>query len=176
MGKIKKVLPVKIFCGMIYRKEELVDKIRELLSKRFGKVDIETEPFPFDFTDYYEKEMGKTLKRKFFSFEKLAILKNISEWKIYTNTIEKQFLTKNTFSRTVNLDPGYLTLAKVILLSTKNYYHRIYLENGIYAEGTLYFTKDNYSFFPWTYPDYKNQNYLDFFRNMRNIYKEQIEK
>ena len=172
MGKIKEAKYVKVFCGLIYRDEELVGKVKEFLEKKWGRVDFEVGPFPFNFTDYYQEEMGKDLKRRFFSFENLVFPENIWEWKIYTNKIEEIFSENG--KRKVNIDPGYIDFSKVVLLSTKDFYHRIYIGKGIYAEVTLYFQKGDFRDFPWTYPDYKTENYINFFRKIREIYKKSI--
>ncbi|MCD6407491.1 DUF4416 family protein [bacterium] len=167
MGVIKKPGEVKVFCGLIYREENLVEEVKKLLSEKWGGIDIEAGPFPFNFTDYYEKEMGKDLKRRFFGFKGFFIPEKVWEWKIFTNEIEEKFKKEGEYPRRINLDPGYIDLSKVVLLSTKDYYHRIYIGKGIYAEVTLFYQRGDYRFFPWTYPDYKTDNYLDFFRKLR---------
>lgn len=172
MGKIKKIYPVKIFCGLIYKEEEILNQAKKELGKEWGIIDIEEGPFPFDFTDYYEEEMGKELKRKFISFEKLYIPENVYKWKIFTNKIEKNFSENER--RKINIDPGYIDNSKVILLSTKDYYHRIYLGKGIFAELTLFYSKGKYNFLEWTYPDYRSENYIKFFLEMREKYRQQI--
>lgn len=91
MGKIKKIHFVKIFCGLIYKEEEILNEAKKQLIEKWGKIDIEEGPFVFDFTDYYEEEMGRDLKRRFISFEKLYIPEDASEWKIFTNRIEETF-------------------------------------------------------------------------------------
>jgi hypothetical protein len=172
MGKIKIVNPVKIFCGLIYQEEKILKKAKIKLEEKWGKIDIEYGPLNFDFTDYYQEEMGKNLKRKFISFENLYLPENIYEWKIFTNNIEEEFSEFN--KRKINIDPGYIDSCKVILLSTKDYYHRIYIGNGIYAELTLYYSKGRYNFLNWTYPDYRTENYINFFVKMREKYRKQI--
>jgi len=103
MGEIKKVCHVKIFCGLIYKEEEILEKTKIKLKEIWGEIDIEEGPFIFDFTDYYQEEMGKDLKRKFISFEKLYIPENVYEWKIITNEIEKNFSEDG--KRKINIDP-----------------------------------------------------------------------
>ncbi|MEI8217519.1 MAG: DUF4416 family protein, partial [Elusimicrobiota bacterium] len=67
----------------------------------------------------------------------------------------------------MNIDPGYVTPAKVVLASTKDYSHRIYLSDGIYAEVTMMFQKGSYVFLPWTYSDYQSKAALQFFNRIR---------
>jgi len=165
---------VKLFCGVLYRNEDIVDGVREKLVCRLGKTDLEAGPFPFDFTDYYRDEMGDNLKRRFFSFRERVPLEGAYAWKLFTNGVEKEFSSEGEFPRRVNLDPGYLNLSRVVLFSAKDYSHRIYLGDGVFGEVTLYFEKNRFMFLPWTYPDYRTENYLDFFMKVRNIYREQL--
>lgn len=174
MGKIKTPGQVKVFCGLLYSDEEIVSAVKNSLKEIWGKVDMEAGPFPFDFTDYYAEEMGQGLKKRFFSFQDLQDPDYAWEWKITTNRLEEQSASLTGGKRIINLDPGYLNLSKVVLLSTKDYYHRIYLGAGVYAETTLHFNRGAFAFFPWTYPDYQTESYLDFFTSLRNIYQEQI--
>lgn len=172
MGKIKKILPVKIFCGLIYKDNNIFEETKKILIGKWGEIDTEEGPYDFTFTDYYEEEMGKNLKRKFISFETLFLPENVYEWKIFTNDVEKEFSEFNR--RRINIDPGYIDNSKVILLSTKDYYHRIYIGKGIFAEITLYYSKGRYNFFDWTYPDYRTENYINFFIKIRGKYRQQI--
>ena len=153
----------------------------------FGPVDLESDIFNFDYTDYYAKEMGPGLVRKFFSFARLISPEDLAGIKLKTNEIEEDFarpvrgLASNgarrgeaKVARPINLDPGYLTSAKVVLATAKDYSHRIYLKGGIYAEATLRYFKGAYQPWPWTYPDYKSPEYLSFFHRLRKIYLAQL--
>lgn len=174
MGKIKEITLVKVFCGLIYQEEENILEVKRFLIEKWGEIDIEEGPFPFNFTDYYEEEMGKNLKRKFVSFEKLYQPENVYEWKIFTNSLEEKFSEKG--KRKINLDPGYIDASKVILLSTKDFYHRIYIGKGIFAELTLYYSNKKYNYLNWTYPDYRTEEYLRFFIKMREKYMKQLKE
>ena len=153
---------------------------KDELIKRFGEVDIESNIQSFDFTDYYEEEFGKNLVQKLFSFSTLIRQDELAKIKIITNSIENNFKNKNFrnnithHKRKINLDPGYITLNKYILASTKNGPSRIYLNQGIYAEITLRFI--NKSFVPceYTYPNYKTNEYINFLNSVRHKYKLQL--
>ena len=175
MGEIRNAVKVKVFCGMIYSRQEHVEEVRSLLSQYFGPIEDEAGPFPFDSTGYYKDEMGTGLQRRFFSFRDIIIPENMSEWKLLTNSIEEKFFQQGSRQRMVNLDPGYLTSATVVLLSTKNYSHRIYIGKRIYAEVTFLFAKGKFVSLPWTYPDYKTREYLCFFEKMRDSYKRHLQ-
>lgn len=174
MGKVKNIPLVKLFCGMISNREELFEELAFNLSSYFGEVDFRSKIFLFDKTDYYQREMGEGLLRQFIGFQKLIDREKLAEIKEITNRLEENYSQSGL--RMINLDPGYLTYSNVILSSTKDFYHRVYIGRGIFAEVTLYYAKKKYNFLPWTYPDYKTQEYLDTFLEIRKIYDEQIRK
>jgi DNA-binding LytR/AlgR family response regulator len=168
MGKIRKSLPVKLIIGFIFKEEQILKKTETLLKKYYGEIDFESQTLSFTHTDYYEKEFGRDLKRKFISFKKLIPPQNLPKIKITTNQIENK--TSRGQSRRINIDPGYLDLSKLILASTKDYYHRIYLEKGIYAEITLFYRDKTFNPWEWTYPDYKTPEYIAIFNKIRENY------
>ncbi len=172
MIKLKKPLNVKYFVGTIFREKEILDKVIKILKKKFGEIEFESEIFPFTHTDYYEEEMGKNLMRKFFSFKPLKSPEELVKLKLFTVEVEKKFMEKN--KRRVNIDPGYVELSKVVLASTKNFSHRIYLGKGIYAEVTLYFKKGEFHPLFYTYPDYRTKEYIEFFKKVRNSLKNSL--
>jgi len=177
VGKIFLPKPAKLIISMITSDKYLFSLYKEVLIKRFGEVDFESNVQPFDFTDYYEEEFGKNLMQKLFSFSTLIRQDELAEIKIITNSIENNIENENIKNnmahnkRKINLDPGYITLNKYILASTKNGPSRIYLNQGIYAETTLRFI--NKSFIPceFTYPNYKTNKYINFLNSDRLKYK-----
>jgi len=119
--------------------------------------------------------MGDTIDRMFLSFERLIEADQLPEIKRQTNQLEQEMAALLPIvKRPVNLDPGYIEHAKVILASTKNFYHRIYLGGGIFGEVTMHFKNNTYHFFPWTYPDYQSMDYQEFFLRIRQIYRSQL--
>ena len=174
MGKIKPHHKVKLIIGLIFKENQVYDKAKLALEELFGKIDFESQTIPFNHTDYYEKEFGKNLIRKFISFKKLISPEKISCIKCATNNIELN-LSLNGLRR-INIDPGYLDLAKLILVSTKDYKHRIYLTKGIFAEITLSYQNNTFQSWEWTYPDYSTQEYIGIFNRIRNIYIGQIKE
>lgn len=165
-------LPVKFVCGFIYAREELYSAAKGILQRKFGVIDYESETLNFDSTDYYVQEMGKPLFRRFISFEKLRGADNFIKIKLFCIKIEKK-LSQNG-KRQVNIDPGYLTEAKFVLTTTKDYSHRIYLGKGIYAELTLYYSRGGFCDFSTTYPDYRSQPYKQILLAIREKYHGQI--
>jgi hypothetical protein len=171
MGFIRRGEKVKLIVGFLFSDIKTYVKIKKDLERKYGRVDFESEAIDFIHTSYYADEMGAQLNRKFLSFEKLVDLGNICDVKIKTNSLEKRFMFNG--KRSINIDPGYLNLSKVVLFSTKDYTHRLYIGKGIFAEVTLFFQNDNYNPWPWTYPDYKTKEYMEIFKSIRQIYKTQ---
>jgi len=169
MGRIIKAIPVKLVMGFIYRERAVFNKVKDRLRRKFGRIDFESREIDFNYTDYYEKEFGSFLKRSFISFKKLIPPQDLFKIKLYTNRLERKFL--NARKRLVNIDPGYLTPAKLVLASTKDYAHRVYLKKGIFAEITLYYKGDSFRPWEWSYPDFRSADYLEIFNQIRALYK-----
>jgi hypothetical protein len=175
MGRIRDPLPVKLFVGVLTSMTEMVPEAETRLSALFGAVDLRSEPFPFDSTHYYETEMGNHICRRFFSFAELIEPSRIAEAKIGTNALEQALAAEQArVRRPVNFDPGYLEQSKIVLASTKNYYHRILISGGIYAEVTLHFEAGRWRSFPWSFPDFRTGRYDRFFASLRDLYRSQL--
>jgi len=172
MGRIKKQPPVKLITGFIFKDGEYFCKAKQGLRKSFGEIDFESQEIPFNHTDYYQKEFGHSLKRKFISFKRLITPQSIVETKIITNRIEVR-LSKDSLRR-INIDPGYIDMAKLVLASTKDFRHRIYLNKGIFAEIALFYQNKSFRPWEWSYPDYRTQEYFEIFNQIRKIYASQI--
>ncbi len=164
--------PVKLFVGMLSQDVSLFKELKDKLQNIYGPSDMESPVWEWNHTDYYLKEMGVGLKRQFIFFQNLINPGSISNIKLKTIELEKQYLNENK-GRRINLDPGYLDSAKIVLVSTKDFSHRIHLGKGIYGEVTLIYSGNNYQILPYTYPDFRAQKYWDIFKKAREIYKKQ---
>lgn len=173
MGSQQEPEKAILFFAFLYTFEEIFSNARELLNKSFGTHLIDTGPKQWPYYEYYAKEMGTNLIRRFLLFDRLIDPKEIVDIKLQTNSIETRVFTIDN-KRQINIDPGYITLAKIVLASTKNYSHRIYLRNGIYGEVTLFFKKGLYVGHEFTYPDYKEQDTAKFLIDSREILKKKI--
>ncbi len=169
MGQIRPADSVKLFTAITFNTEENYQEVRQILEEKLGKVDIESIKFDFTFTDYYAPEMGIDLKKQFISFEQLIQPDKLTEIKVWTNEIEDQYAIEH--KRQLNIDPGYLTSAKIVLATTKNFSHRIYLSKGIYGDIHMRYFQRKFHFFDWTYADYKQPLATEFFSQMRKSYK-----
>ena len=177
MGQIRPPRRAKLFCGLLSGDEDLLREAGRRLTKQFGAIDQTSDVWPFDSTDYYRDEMGDDIKRQFVFFEDLISVDRLPEIKRQTNALEAAFchdLAVLPETRPVNIDPGYLTLSKLVLATTKDYSHRLYIRDGIYAEVTLHFESGKWRPWSWTYPDYAADTYHGCFQEARERYKQQL--
>ena len=172
MGQIQKIPPVKLIISTFTQKIIFFETVEEVLSKKFGPIDFSSQILDFNHTRYYKQEFGANLKRKFISFKKLINAENFWKIKILTNKLENKF-TKNN-KRQFNLDPGYITQSNLILASTKNYSHRIYIRKSVHQEVTLIFKDKTFQSLPWTYPDYQSKECIDIFVKIRESLNSQL--
>lgn len=173
MGVETEFLKVKLFSGFIYADTGIYREVRERLQDIFSPVDLESDEFNFDFTTYYNKEMGSPLFKRFISFSELVEPVRLPEIKLLTNRIENE--TAASGSRAINIDPGYLSVANVILATTKNHYHRIPLDKGIYAHMEYVIKKKNtLTPLEWTYPDFRTPHYMAFFEKLLLLFKQNL--
>lgn len=169
MGTVHIPHDVLLFCSILYSDDAPLDSTLASLKASFGEFVYQSEPMPFGFTSYYEEELGSPLKRILLAFDTLVPRDCLPAVKIRTNEIEIENIREG--KRTVNLDPGILSLENVSLATTKPYSHRIYLGAGIWAEITLIFRNKSYQALEWTYPDYASKDLIRIFHDLREIYK-----
>lgn len=181
MGAIHEKSPVLLLVAAFAAEESTLQWGKEKLIDRFGDLFEESEPFSVDqYTTYYTPTMGKNLQKKLWTFREPVNPELLAEIKIATNELEKEFIReifssgKSTVQRPLNLDPGYIDLGKLVLASTKDHSHRIYLQRGVFAELTLIYTRKTWTDLPWTYPDYKSEEYHRFFDRSREYLHETI--
>ncbi len=172
MSKPLPPAPAKLFFSLFARDEYFIDQALSRLKGLLGPVDYLSPLLPFDQTSYYEKEFGPELKRRFASFSQLIPQESIVAIKHLAWKIEKE-LSEGRYRR-VNIDPGYVLLERLVLVTFKNFSHRIYLGQGVYAEVTLLFRHGQFQPLPWTYPDYAAPEAREIFLEIRNLYKEQL--
>ena len=169
MAKIIPPEPVKPLFGLLYKDRSIYEKAIQRIASQFGTIDYFSDEFPFVETTYYEPEMGANLIRRFLSLETLIFPDQLVHCKQLSNVWEEEFSVAG--KRTINLDPGYIGPANLVLASAKNYSQRIYLGRGIYAEVTMLYEHGKFHELPWTYPDYSNHK--DVLQQICSIYKQQ---
>ena len=162
---------VKLIIGAIYSDSQLLEVAKKEMKRLKLITQNQSEEFPFDLTEYYAKEMGSKLKRRFLSIEGLLELKNFFEWKLKMVSIENKL--RKFGKRRINLDPGYIDLHRVVLLSSKEAPQKIFLSEGIWADLILLKRKGGYVDLPWTFPDIRKGYYNEFFLQVLEKFKEE---
>jgi len=160
----KSALIVALMISKGFDPEKAISDLKE----NFGKIEEASALFDFEYTDYYNGEMGDGIQRGFTLFKNLVKQGDLAEIKMITNKIEKKYSINNR--RRVNLDPGILSSSRFVLATGKDAPHRIYLKNGIFADLTLVFQSGAFLSQPWTYPDYSDEKSLEFLSKCRKIY------
>lgn len=168
MGSPNPPAKATLIMGMLSAWPELMDKATSRMVQRFGPLARQSETWPFTFSDYYKEEMGSNLFRRFLAFATPIDIGALAQVKLWTNDLEAE-LAEPTYpvARPINIDPGFIEPAKLVLASTKDHAHRIYIGNNIYAEITLAYTGKAWRAHPWTYPDYQSPQYQRFFDQVR---------
>ncbi len=176
MWELKEPNPVKLIVGILASDERCLNAARDAVLASLGAADLVSEAWTFDQTDYYSKEIGPDVLRQFVSIGELVPPGVLADVKHRTNAIEQELAKTlaTPYPRPVNLDPGVIEPSKLILASTKNFAHRIYLGKQMYAEVTLVFDKGQWRTLPYTFPDYYRPEYHEFLSLARTRLVEQL--
>jgi hypothetical protein len=161
--------PVLLLLTAFSRYGEALAWARDRALQRLGPLALESPAFDFHETHYYDASMGPGLKKVFWTFAEPFEPERLVELKLLTNQWEADYAAEAAHSepRPLNLDPGYLTLGKLVLASTKDFAHRIYLGSGIYAEVTLFYRHGRWEPHAFTFADYRRADYHEFFSRCR---------
>ncbi len=160
------------FCGLIYREDCCYERAREELEKAFSHLSLESPSMSFSSTTYYAGEMGWPLQRRFVVFSKLVSPACLAAAKHTGNRLEE--LLAESGRRRVNIDPGYISQASLVIATTKNFAHRVPLQDGIYAHLEYIYRDRAYQLLDWTYPDFRSPEYRAFFARAREILLEKL--
>ncbi|MDA7951421.1 MAG: DUF4416 family protein [Pirellulaceae bacterium] len=175
MGSIKPPKPALLVMPMFSQGVEALEWGFAQAVEAFGPAALSSDDFDFDETAYYQKTMGKGLKLRILAFEHLIRPDQIIPIKHLTNNWEEAYQIRSGASkRSLNLDPGYMDESKFVLATTKDNCHRLYLGEGVYAEITLNYEHREWQAHPWTYPNYRRDDYHQFFTKCRNYFREQL--
>jgi hypothetical protein len=163
---------VKLIASIFSGDDRTLSDALRALSETYGSADFISAPVSFHYTDYYDKEFGSSLIRRFMAFERLIRPESLPDVKQWTNSLEKKLSEGG--KRRVNVDPGYLARAHLILATGKGYAHRPYLREGIYADLTLVYRDKQFHPLPWTYPDYAGEEIMRMLTRVREKYVLQL--
>jgi hypothetical protein len=165
--------PHKLIVGLLYANDCDHDTALGVVEQAFGSIDARTEPMPFRFTDYYDDEMRGRPMRMIVSIDTLVDPSDLARMKVIGNRLEAE-RSRTDGSRRLNLDPGLLSLSRLILATTKPSAHRIAIGEGIFAELTLLYRHGRYEPFEWTYPDFRSDVYHEWLLGVRGRYHDQL--
>jgi len=154
------------FTAISFRQEMGLAEVQRRFMEPFGTIFTKSDIFPFDYSCYYESEMGSNLAKIFTFYEGLFDIERFVSMK--QQAIKLEVETSENGNRSINIDPGYLSLAKLVLATTKNFDHRLYLGGGIFGDIQLRYRRGEFTVNPWTYPDYKAEASINYFKNARN--------
>ncbi|MGE3541943.1 MAG: DUF4416 family protein [Candidatus Tectimicrobiota bacterium] len=175
MGIIRQPVNVKLFCAILLAPDIPLSEVETVLEQTYGHIILRSPALPFTQTAYYEREMGASLTRVYVAFALCVPPDALATIKHTTNRLETYWTTSQE-QRRINLDPGYLDLGKVVLATTKDHSHRVYIGDGMFAEVTLRYKHNSFQPWEWTYPDYRLPSTLAFFHQLRAIYKRQLQQ
>lgn len=169
MGDVREFRPVLRVMAVSSRHESAFSWAIEKATQHWGPLALQSDVFDFSETSYYTRTMGEGLQKQLLAFADLIPQDEVVESKLQSNGWESEFLESGTWEeqRPINLDPGYLTEAKLVLATTKDRDHRIFLRKGIFAEVTLFFQGNRWQNSRWTYADYKRADFHEFFDRCR---------
>lgn len=149
--------------------------LRGELEERLGTVDFESEPLLFDHTAFYEPEFGAPIHRRLLAFGPLVGQEELVGLKLWADALERR-LARTDGRRRVNLDPGLLTMERVVLATGKNFTHRIYLGQGVFADLTLIYKRGKgWQALPWTFADYASEPLRGWLERIRERYWEKLQ-
>ncbi len=174
MSLPQKPKPAKLVIGFLMKDKVLFEPLAAEITSLYGSPDTISDWMSFDYTAYYESEIGSPLYRRLLSFETLIDQQDLAAIKLATNRLEQAF-SRNR-KRRVNIDPGYLLHERFVLASGKNFSHRIYIGRCIYADLTLIYRNGTFETLPWTYPDYADKPIQNFLERVRNKYGVDLKK
>jgi hypothetical protein len=163
-----------LFVGSLFSSSEVFASVIPVLRERFGESFYQSPSLAWNYSSYYDEELGVPLFRNFLFFDTVVDPLCLADAKRATSKMEEEFSTNG--KRRINLDPGYLTLAKVVLASGKNYSHRICLARGIFCELELFYEKGRFNPLPYTYFDYRDKAFMKIFTDARTLFKKKLNR
>lgn len=173
MSKRRIPAPALLVCSLLSAcMSEVYEPVLKFLEERWGPVEFVSRDIPFLETGYYDRELGTPIVRRFLGFETLLPLDGLAEAKLWASEVEAQF-TENG-RRLVNVDPGLLTQERLVLASFKNFTHRIYQGQGVWADLTLIWQGGDWVILPWTYRDYVNEEMRSVLTELRERYRDKL--
>lgn len=167
MSDLKPATQALLFISVLYNHNKCtLSDIISILGNGYERPIVFDHDF-FPMREYYSKEMGEELSRSFIFYPTPVSRESLVSHKKHCDEVEK--LNQDFAGRIFNVDPGIITLDQVLLSSGKPYSHRIYLNDGVYAELTYQFKDKSFHQLDWTYPDYQHPEIIEQFNWFRSF-------
>ena len=157
--------PVALICAVLADSAETLAGAKEHLAERFGPLRATSETYDFDFTAYYEAEMGAGLRKQLVCFAERIDPAELAAVKAQTIVLERAMSRGQC--RRANIDPGLLSIESLVLATTKYAGHRVCIAPQLHAEVTLLYQRGRYRPLEWTYPDYQGDAVQRFLLDVR---------
>lgn len=176
MADVRFVEPVVRFCAIITRHDAARRWAIERLSQAWGTQRAISPAIDFEAGGYYTASMGPSLTKTLVAFGDFMEPGGLADWKHQTNGWEVEYANESSHEevRPLNLDAGYMTQAKLVLATTKDRDHRIYLRDGMFAEVTLTYVDKQWTHHRWSYPSYRTEDVSDFAMECRRQLREHL--
>lgn len=158
--------PGLLFGSFLFQKVRHTEAdLLQLWTEEYGPSEILRPAFN-PLMEYYSKEMAGELGRFLVITQNVYSRSELLKSKLLSLEWERKFAVQE--KRTVNVDTGFLSLENFLLATTKNYSHRIFIGDDIFADLTFEFKHGKFQALPWTYPDYQDPQKLSFLTQSRN--------
>lgn len=177
MADVRFVEPAIRICAVITRHDAARQWAVDRLIQAWGPASVITAPLPFEAGGYYTPTMGADLQKVLVGMAEVTDPGELADWKHQTNRWEREFADQSSLleQRPLNLDPGYMTQAKLVLATTKDRDHRIYLRDGMFAEVTLTYVGKRWQHHRWTYPSYRREEVAEFASRCREQLRQHLQ-
>jgi hypothetical protein len=176
LSKTRLIEPVIRFVAVITNDERVRAWAYECIEQRWGSIAEQSAPMPFEAGGFYTEAMGGSLQKTLVAIAAPIDPVGLADWKTQTNgwEVEAAAQLPHSHARPLNLDPGYITQAKLVLATVKDRDHRIYLKDGIFGEITLTYVGRQWVHHRWTYPDYRTEEVIEFAMRCRTRLRQHL--
>ncbi len=170
MAETRIIEPVVRFCAVISRHAEAIQWAIDRLAASWGGIAMRADAVSFDAHGFYAETMGDELRQVLVMLDGFVDPGGLADWKHLTMDWEREYAAASEHAepRPLNLDPGYVTQAKMVLATIKDRDHRIYLTRGMFAEVTLNYVGKRWVHHRWTYPSYRSDEVAQFSQACRD--------
>lgn len=176
MGEVRRRDKVKRFAAVFAHDRSALAWLERRCAEQWGAIELASDIWPVEETGYYHRTMGSGVLKQLLLFESLIEMECLVEDKLLAGQWERELAEQlgSVPPRPINIDSGYVSEAKLVLATTKDREHRLYIGRGIFAEVTLHYQKQQWKPWPWTYPDYHRNEVAQFLDSARTRLRKEL--